>query len=145
MTMSQKYEKFYVGVNVFVVKDNKLLLGKRKNVYGAGFWGLPGGHLEHKESMKVAAERELKEETGLCAVEFEFVNLVNDTRQDEHYLQVGFLAKNVDAGNVELREPDKCEEWKWFDLDNLPKNIFVGHIEQIKAFKEKKYFVDGSE
>jgi len=44
--MKDKYEKFHIGINVFVVRDKKLLLGKRKNVYGAGTWGLPGGHLE---------------------------------------------------------------------------------------------------
>jgi len=140
-----EYVKFNVGTNVFVLRGNKLLLGKRKNVYGAGSWGLPGGHLEYKEDMKQAAQRELKEETGLEAVSFEFVNLVNDTRQDEHYLQVGFLAKDV-ASDAEpkLMEPDRCEEWKWFGLDNLPENIFVGHIEQIKAFKENNNFVDGT-
>jgi len=138
-----EYEKFYVGVNVFVLRNNKLLLGKRKNVYGAGSWGLPGGHLEDREDMKQAAQRELKEETGLEAADFEFMNLVNDTRQDEHYLQVGFLAKDVIADEPKLMEPDKCEEWQWFDLDDLPEKVFAGHVEQIKAFKEKKHFVDG--
>ena len=141
-----EYLKFHVGANVFVVRDNKILLGERKNAYGAGSWGLPGGHLEYKENMKEVARRELKEETDLEANSFEFVNLINDTRQDEHYLQIGFLAKGVDE-NIEpkLIEPDKCKEWQWFDLNNLPANIFKGHVEQIKAFKENKYFVDGKE
>ena len=139
-----EYTKFYVGVNVFVVRCNKLLLGKRKNCYGKGSWGLPGGHLEPKEDMKQTARRELKEETGLEAVEFEFVNLINDNRRDEHYLQVGFRARGIaDGDEPKLMEPDRCEEWRWFDLDSLPENVFVGNIEQIKAFKENKHFVDG--
>ncbi|NQU82420.1 MAG: NUDIX domain-containing protein [Parcubacteria group bacterium] len=141
-----EYTKFHVGANVFVLRKNSLLLGKRKNIYGDGSWGLPGGHLEYKEEMKEATRRELKEETGLDATDFQFVNLVNDTRQDEHYLQVGFLAKDVvDDKEPKLMEPDRCEEWKWFDLDNLPENIFVGHIKQIQAFKENRYFIDGTE
>ena len=56
-----------------MVKNGKLLLGKRKNIYGAGTWGLPGGHLEFKEAMKTAASRELMEETGLKAENLEFV------------------------------------------------------------------------
>jgi len=142
-----KYVKFHVGANVFVVRNNRVLLGKRKNVYGAGSWGLPGGHLEFKENMKEAARRELKEETDLKADSFEFVNLINDNRQDHHhYLQVGFLAEGV-GENIEpkLMEPDRCEEWRWFDLDDLPENIFVGHVEQIKAFKQNKYFTDSRE
>ncbi len=141
-----EYVKFHVGANTFVVRDNKLLLGERKNVYGAGSWGLPGGHLEYKENMKEAARRELKEETDLEATNFKFLNLINDTRQDEHYLQVGFLAEGIDEDKEpKLMEPDRCKEWRWFDLDDLPENVFVGHIEQIKAFKENKYFADSKQ
>lgn len=142
------YQKFYVGVNVFVVKGNQLLLGKRKNVYGDGDWGLPGGHMEPYETMEETAARELEEETGLIANEFEFTNLVNDAGrssvEDEghnHYLQVGFIAKGSE-GEVSLREPDRCHEWKWFSMDELPKNIFKSHIQQIENFLEKKSFAN---
>ena len=102
------------------------------------------GHLEYKENMKDAVRRELKEETDLEATNFKFLNLINDTRQDEHYLQVGFLAEGIDEDKEpRLMEPDRCKEWRWFDLDNLPENIFIGHIEQVKAFKENEYFIDG--
>jgi 8-oxo-dGTP diphosphatase len=80
--MKDKRALFPVGVNIFVVRDGKLLLGKRKNVYGNGEWGLPGGHLESGETMVQAAARELDEETGLFARDFSFVNLVNDVRGD---------------------------------------------------------------
>lgn len=134
-------DKFPVGVNIFVVKDSKLLLGKRKNVYGAGTWGLPGGHLEFGENMEKAATRELEEETGIKAKKFTFANLINDLHDDQHYLQVGFLAQGVENVEPALKEPDKTEEWKWFDLDSLPKEIFPSHIKQIRAFREKKYFL----
>jgi len=139
-------EKFPVGVNIFVVREGRLLLGKRKNVYGAGTWGLPGGHLEFGERLEKAAARELEEETGIKAKEFVFVNLINDlhdnlSHERKHYLQIGFLAKDI--GDIEpvLNEPDKTEEWRWFYLNELPKEIFPSHIEQIRAFQEKKYFL----
>jgi len=135
-------DKFPVGANIFIVKDGKLLLGKRKNVYGAGTWGLPGGHLEFGENMEKAAARELEEETGIKAKKFTFANLINDLHDDQHYLQVGFLAQGVENVEPVLKEPDKTEEWKWFDLNNLPKEIFPSHIKQIQAFQEKKYFLE---
>ena len=140
--MKEKYEKFHIGINVFVVRNKKLLLGKRKNVYGAGTWGLPGGHLEYGESMKGAAARELKEEVDLNANNLRLTGLVNDVREDEHYLQIGFLAEDVEEKEPILNEPERCYEWRWFDLDNLPQEIFPGHIKQIQLFKKGDYFSD---
>ena len=51
-----------VGVGVAVVKDGKVLLGKRKNAHGEGTWSFPGGHLEYKESWEDCAIRETLEE-----------------------------------------------------------------------------------
>ena len=93
--MNDTYNKFHVGINIFVVKNKRLLLGERKNIYGAGAWGLPGGHLETDEAMEKAAARELEEETGLQAKTFNFINLVNDKSGGEHYLQIGFVAQGV--------------------------------------------------
>jgi len=140
--MSDRYDAFYVGVNVFVVVDNKLLLGKRKHVFGDGTWALPGGHLENKESMRAAGIRELDEETGMTATDLEFVGLVNTPRGSRgHYLQVGFLAKDA-TGEPNLREPDRCYEWQWFELDKLPDEIFDGHDRLIQTFLDKSYFTD---
>lgn len=131
-----------VAVNIFVVKDKKLLLGKRKNTSGDGFWGLPGGHLEYMEHLIGGAKRELKEETGLTA-DLEFENIVNDPVKDDgtHYIHINFLASNV-IGEPELKEPNKCYEWKWFPLNGLPKNIFVGHKRVIPAFLTRTIFTD---
>lgn len=139
--MQDEYQKFYVGINAFVVKNNRLLLGKRKNIYGAGTWGLPGGHLEPGEKMKDAAARELEEETGLQAKSFDFINLVNYRRGDEHRLQIGFVTRDTNDEPI-TKEPDRCEEWKWFELNNLPENIFPPHAKQIEIFLKDIKFSD---
>lgn len=136
-----KHDTFYIGVTILVVRDGKLLLGKRKNVFGDGTWGLPGGHMNNHESFRGAGARELEEETGLKASTLEFVGLSNTPEGKGHHIQVGFLAENV-AGEPELREPEQCEEWQWFNLENLPENTFPNHKELIRVFKEKSYFAD---
>lgn len=139
-SMSEEHDVFYVGANVLAVRDGKLLLGQRKNVYGDGTWGLPGGHLERGENMLAAAARELKEETGLVAEKITFVSLVNNPRENEgnrHYIQLGFLAEGL-AGEPELCEPDRCEGWRWFDLDKLPETIFHAHVKLIELFQAGK-------
>ncbi len=140
--MQGKFKEFHIGVNVFVFRDGKLLLGKRIAGFGAGAWGLPGGHLADGEEMEKAAARELEEETGLKAEKFRFLNLINDLTGKIHYLQVGFLAEGIGDDNPLVREPDLCEKWEWFDLNNLPEKILPGHVKQIQAFIEKKYFLE---
>ena len=58
-------QKPKVGLGVCIVKDNKVLLGKRKGSHGAGTWSFPGGHLEFQETWEKCAKREVLEETGL--------------------------------------------------------------------------------
>src|SRR5215469_4737907 len=44
-----------VGVGVMILKDGKVLIGKRKGAHGAGEWAWPGGHLEYMESFEDCA------------------------------------------------------------------------------------------
>jgi 8-oxo-dGTP diphosphatase len=136
--------QFGVGIDVLAFRDKKILLGKRKGGYGEGMWGLPGGNLEHGESMLAAAMRELAEETALQANNFLFSDVVNDravTKEDRHYLHVSFTADAQD-GEVELREPDRCAGWEWFSLDELPDPLFPPHARHIQDFLQKKHFIE---
>ncbi|MHB8625037.1 MAG: NUDIX domain-containing protein [Aggregatilineales bacterium] len=51
-----------IGVNVAVMRDNKVLLIQREDFE---VWGLPGGEIESGETPAQAAVREVLEETGL--------------------------------------------------------------------------------
>src|SRR4051812_35043988 len=79
---------------VFITKNGQLLLGKRKNTYGAGDWGLPGGRLEYGEKLIDAAKRELAEELGILSANLILNSIVDDIRQDQHYVHVGFVLKD---------------------------------------------------
>ena len=103
-----------IGVAVIVIKDNRVLLGKRKNAHGADTWAFPGGHLEFNESIEDCAAREVFEETGLSIQNLRFGPYTNDifTDENKHYVTL-FVIADHKAGTPEVREPHKCQKWEW--------------------------------
>src|SRR3989344_3541193 len=122
-----------VGLGVIVIKDGKILMGKRKNAHGEGAWCYPGGHLEYGESWEECARREAKEETGIEITNLRFCTATNDIfeKEDKHYITLCILADWA-SGEVKPMEPDKCERWEWFDWDHLPQPLFLPTINQLK-------------
>jgi 8-oxo-dGTP diphosphatase len=113
-----------VGICVLVIKDGKLLLGKRKGSHGANEYASPGGHLEHMESFADCAAREVLEESGLVIGPLRFLRVLNTTQYaPKHYIDIAFAADWV-SGEPEVREPDKIEGWAWYALDALPSPLF---------------------
>jgi 8-oxo-dGTP diphosphatase len=117
-----------VGVGVIIVKDKKVLLGKRKNAHGDGSWSFPGGHLEFNESWEECARRETMEETGLSIENIRFDAVTNDLfeKDNKHYITI-FMICDYKSGQIQNREPDKCEKWEWFEWDEtkLPNPLFL--------------------
>ena len=115
-----------VGIGVIVIKDNKVLLGKRKNAHGEGSWSFPGGHLEFNESWEDCARRETMEETGIIINNIRFGAVTNDIfpKEEKHYITIFMLSDYV-SGEVKVMEKEKCEKWDWFAWDNLPDPVFI--------------------
>ena len=116
-----------VGVGVFLIRDNKILLGKRKGSHGAGEWSLPGGHLEVGESFLECCTREVQEETGIQIDKINPLFFTNDIfeNDDKHYVTLFFAASVSKETQAQNMEPDKCEGWEWFDPDvELPSPLF---------------------
>ncbi len=112
-----------VGVQAAVFRGSLVLLQQRANVFGAGTWGLPGGHLEFGESFEDAASRELAEECGLHAVELRTVLPHNTPYKQTHYVQIAVEVLDW-HGEPEIREPDRCTGLRFFPLSHLPQPLF---------------------
>lgn len=109
-----------VGIAVIIKKNGEVLLGKRKNSHGEDTWGFPGGHLEYKEDIYECALREVEEEVGLETMNLNQVALTNDIfeKEDKHYITI-YIECEYYSGNIILKEPDKCSEWRWFTWNQL--------------------------
>lgn len=113
-------------MGVILVKDNKVLLLKRKNAHGEGTWGFPGGHLELNEGLEDCATREVEEETGIIVTNIRFAGLTNDifTEENKHYITI-FMLCDWKAGEAQIKEPESCVAQDWFDWEELPQPLFL--------------------
>lgn len=123
----------YIGVAVIVVREGRVLLGKRKNSHGSGTWQFPGGHLEYGESIEECARRELQEETGLTIDELRMGPFTNDffEKERKHYVTLFVIADQA-RGTPRVMEPDKCERWDWFPWNQLPRPRFLPIVNLLK-------------
>ncbi len=115
-----------IGVGVIVKNNGKVLMGKRKGSHGDGYWAFPGGHLEMNESIEQCAERETFEEAGIKIKNLSKSYFTNDIFENEekHYVTL-FITSDYNFGDVEIMESNKCDEWGWFEWDNMPKPLFL--------------------
>jgi len=115
-----------VGVGVILVKDGKVLLGKRKGSHGEGSWAFPGGHLEFGESFEECAVREVAEETGVSIKNIRKMIFTNDLFpiEEKHYVTC-YMKAEYQSGEVRILEPHKCETWEWVAWNELPEPLFI--------------------
>ncbi len=115
-----------VGMGVFVIKNHKFLMGKRKNSHGDGTWTVPGGHLEFGEKVEAGTAREVFEETGLRVNNLKILGVTSDIfkKEDKHYITIWLLCR-WERGKERITEPDKYIEQDWFDFKSLPKPLFL--------------------
>jgi len=115
-----------VGVGVFIFKDSKFIMGKRKGSHGSDTWSIPGGHLEYGETFEDTAKREAIEETDLTVTNVRFAAVTNDyfPKEDKHYITIWVIC-DYKSGVAKLTEPDKFIEQSWQDFNSLPEPLFL--------------------
>lgn len=134
------------AVDLFILNDqNEVLLGQRTATVGESQWAFLGGHQQTGETILECAEREKTEELGDKA-QIELTSSVVAVRENRlppafvPHLTVIVLAL-YKGGKLELPEEEKNREWKWFSLDDLPKNVFSKADEVVKNFRDNRSLV----
>ena len=130
------YENPNPAATLFCPKDDYILLVKRAFEPAKGEWCLPGGFMELNETIEMAAERELLEETALKGKVKEFLGHCS------HYntvfgdvLLIGFIVSIECFSN--LTPGDDALEAELFHLDNLPPLAFPCHQKFLDMYLQK--------
>ena len=112
--------------------DNRILLVKRGVDPKKGFWCLPGGFMELRETPEEAGLRELKEETGLTGKIDMLLGLqTHFGTQYDTILMSGFLVRSY-TGTP--KAGDDAEAVEWFRRGKLPEIAFSSHMKFIDIY-----------
>jgi 8-oxo-dGTP diphosphatase len=130
----QENKKPGVGVGVMILREGKVLLGKRHSdpkkassaLHGEGTWTMPGGKLDFGEELEACACRETFEETGIIIQpgNLKIISVSNDIVYDNHFVTIEFLCEKS-SGDSKVMEPEEITEWQWFELDKLPEPLYL--------------------
>jgi 8-oxo-dGTP diphosphatase len=113
--------------------DGRLLLIRRKHPPFRGKYALPGGYVEYGETTEHAAARELKEETGLAAVDLSLIGVYSDPHRDPRGHVVS-IAYRIAVASYDLRAGDDAADaafvanWKDLELAFDHRNIVADAV-----------------
>ncbi|MBS1003247.1 NUDIX hydrolase [Acetobacter thailandicus] len=113
------------GVISVVRRQNLFLLVRRLNAPDAGLWGFPGGKVEPGERLFSAAERELKEETGLTSTATHIADIIETIRHAAdgtllfHYVITAICCIETGDEQTPVAASDDAMEARWFSLAEI--------------------------
>ncbi|MBP6870284.1 NUDIX domain-containing protein [Candidatus Babeliales bacterium] len=141
--MIQQRFQLPIFTSLIVRKNHQILLLKRnKDKVCGGFYAFPGGGVDGNEPVTTATVREAQEEIGVTIdlKDLKFVHVFHFSRKnDVEYVNFFFEVQQW-QGVPENKEPEKCDEAVWFDLDHLPEKILPSHQHVLAMIKNKIEF-----
>jgi 8-oxo-dGTP pyrophosphatase MutT (NUDIX family) len=133
-----------LGIGVFVHDPSgRILLEKRSD---CGLWGLPGGGIEPGETIKAAAVREVKEETGLDVAVTHLIGVYSNPAEriitypdngDVRHLIDIVVEAEILSGQLTLS--DESIELFFFRLSEIPDKIVPPAVQPIEDFRKGNF------
>lgn len=141
MSTTERF-KPYAAVYLVLIKDEQILLLRRYNTgWQDGNYSLVAGHFDGGETAKQSIIREAKEEAGISlnSNDLEVVHVMHQIRPDREYFDV-YLRAEKWLGDINILEPNKCDELRWYKLNDLPNNILPGVKLALENIKQNIHY-----
>lgn len=109
-----------VALALIVNKNDDILFGRRQD---NGRYTIPGGHLKENESPFDGMKRELKEETGLDALDLKLVKI---GQKGVRQLHLFIVRVDPDQKADPSGDPDQeCDFWEYLNPNDAVHNLHV--------------------
>lgn len=111
-----------MAVGAVVFKEDRVLLVRRGQPPAEDFWAIPGGRVKIGETLQQAAEREIREETGVQIRAAKPIYTFDVIERDEsdgvrfHYVIVDLSADYVSG---ELSAGDDAVDVRWVSAEEI--------------------------
>jgi len=108
-----------VAAAAVVMQDRRVLLVQRRNSPARGLWTLPAGYVDAGEDPRLAAAREVAEETGLEVDVGKVADVVFEPVEGDRPSTIVIVYRSELRGG-ELKAGDDALRAAFFSLDDLP-------------------------
>ena len=152
--MKEKFKNLPLrsGVGIVVLNEKNKVFVARRIDNPKNFWQMPQGGINDGENNYEAALRELKEETSIVSVELikeidkkltyilpnNLIGIIWKGKfkgQIQKWFVMRFLGNESEI-NINTEKPEFLD-WKWIDIENLPKIAVDFKLDVYKSIKQE--------
>jgi ADP-ribose pyrophosphatase YjhB (NUDIX family) len=128
-----------IGVRALIVDDHQVVLMR---THGSNVWDLPGGGVRRGETLRTAAIREAREETG-CDIEICYllgVYLGLHDYTSDHVAVYVCRARNAPVVGLNLEIAEAC----WWPLNALPPSVPPATRRRLEEYRAGQRGIEGA-
>lgn len=142
--MKERNKNIPASYLVFLNGTKILLLRRYNTGYEDGCYSLVAGHVDPGESFTACIIREAEEEAGVLveSKDLEVRHVMHrkaGMNEANERVDLFFVAKSW-KGEIVNREPHKCDDLSWFDLNSLPENTIPSVRHALTCIANNVYY-----